>query len=61
MENVLARVLPGIKKCSLCNRGFHNTQKLRNQMKKRHQGKTKYECKNCNKSFKDSGTSKIHA
>ena len=61
MENVLTRVLPGVRKCSLYNREFCNTQKLRNHMKKRHLGKTNYECKNCNKSFGDSGTLKIHA
>ena len=38
VKNVLARVLSGVKKCSLCNRKFHNTQKLRNHMKKRHLG-----------------------
>ena len=32
MENSLARVLPGVKKFSLCNREFHNTQKLKNHM-----------------------------
>ena len=25
VENVLARILPGVKKCSLCTREFHNT------------------------------------
>ena len=61
VENVLARVLPGIKRCSLCNRKFHNTQKLRNHMKKRHLGKTSCECKVCNKFFGDSSTLKIHS
>ena len=27
VENVVASVLPGVKKCGLCNREFHNTQK----------------------------------
>ena len=61
MENVLPSSLPGVKKCSLCNREFHNTQKLRNHMKKRHLVKINYECKNCYKSFGDSGTLKTHA
>ena len=61
MENVLPRVLLGVKRCSLCNREFHNTQKLRNHMKERHLGKTRYECKVCNKFFGDSGSLKIHS
>ena len=56
VKNVLARVLHGVNKCSLCNREFHNTQKLRHHMKKKHLGKTSYECKVCNMFFADSGT-----
>ena len=28
MKNALARVLPGVKKCSLCHREFCNTQEI---------------------------------
>ena len=53
-KNVLPRVLSGVKRCSVCSRGFHNTKKLRNHMKKRHLGKTSYDYNVYNKLFWDS-------
>ena len=33
-KNVLARILPGVKKCSICKKECFNTQKLKNHMEK---------------------------
>ena len=59
-ENVLARVKAGDRRCQVCNKGCSNTQKLKNQIQKRHIGKTPYFCGECQRYYGDSQSLKTH-
>ena len=56
----LSRVRKGDVMCPFCNRRCSSSQKLKNDIKAKHQEVTSYQCATCGKSFGDSFTLKIH-
>ena len=60
IENLLARIVSGDRRCKLCEKSYHSTQKLKNHMRKRHLGKTPYQCGECQRFYGDSQSLKIH-
>ena len=60
VENILNKIVSGDRKCKLCNKSYYSTQKLKNHMRKRHLGKTPYQCGECQRYYGDSQSLKIH-
>ena len=60
VENLLNKIVSGDRKCKLCDKSYYSTQKLKNHMRKRHLGKTPYQCGECQRYYGDSQSLKIH-
>ena len=60
VETLLSKIVSGDRKCKLCDKSYFSTQKLKNHMRKRHLGKTPYQCGECQRYYGDSQSLKIH-
>ena len=60
VENLLTKIVAGDRKCKLCDKSYYSTQKLKNHMRKRHLGKTPYQCGECQRYYGDSQSLRIH-
>ena len=60
VEALLERVSAGDKKCCICKKSYYSTQKLKNHLRKRHLGKTPYQCEDCKRYYGDSLSLKVH-
>ena len=59
-ENILSRVTSGDNRCQVCEKRCFSTQKLKNHIRRRHIGKTPYQCGECECYYGDSQSLKIH-
>ena len=59
-ENILSRVKTGDTRCQVCDKRCSSTQKLKNHIRRRHIGKTPYQCGECECYYGDSQSLKIH-
>ena len=60
METLLSKIVSGDRKCKLCDKSYFSTKKLKKHMRKRHLGKTPYQCGECHRYYGDSQSLKIH-
>ena len=60
VETLLSKIVSSDRKCKLCDKSYFSTQKLKNHMRKRHLGKTPYQCGECHRYYGDSQSLKIH-
>ena len=60
VETRFSKIVSGDRKCKLCDKSYFSTQKLKNHMRKRHLGKTPYQCGECKRYYGDSQSLKIH-
>ena len=59
-DTILGKVAPGDRKCKVCDKSCSSTQKLKNHIRRRHIGKTPYQCGVCQHYYGDSQSLKVH-